>query len=103
MIKHIPYAEVLPWLFGGGKGKAAAEGEAAGEGVAAEPEPEVNVLPEPRAPFKGENPNYMGSVPRNELNKMAVGRKPGAGRQLQQLGQPIVYIPAEADVPPPRR
>ena len=55
--------------------------------------PEVNVVPEPRGEFAGENPNYMASVPRDELNRLAVAAKPGAGTQLQQLGKPIIYIP----------
>ena len=55
--------------------------------------PEVNVVPEPRGEFAGENPNYMASVPRDELNRLAVAAKPGAGTQLQQLGKPVIYIP----------
>jgi hypothetical protein len=63
----------------------------------------VTFVPEPRAPFAGEEPNYMASVPRSSLGKAAMSRKPGAGTQMQQLGQPIIYIPDEADYPGPRR
>ncbi len=63
----------------------------------------VSLIPEPRELFPGEDPNYMASVPRGKLGKMAVSRKPGAGAQMQQLGQPIIYIPDEADYPGPRR
>ena len=55
--------------------------------------PDVNVIPEPRGEFEGEVPNYMASVPRKELNDLALAAKPGAGKQLQQLGKPIIYIP----------
>jgi hypothetical protein len=58
--------------------------------------PEVNVVPEPRGEFEGEVPNYMASVPRDELNRLALAAKPGAGKQLQQLGKPIIYIPRGA-------
>lgn len=64
--------------------------------------PDITVLPEPRQPFAGENPGYMASVPREELNSLATTRKPGAGTQLQQLGKPILYIPNEAGYPGPR-
>jgi len=54
-------------------------------------------IPEPRPGFGGENEGYMASVPREELHDLARSRKPGAGKQLQQLGKPIIYIPKEAD------
>lgn len=60
------------------------------------------VVPEPRANFPGENPEYMASVKRNDLIKMAKTGKPGAGTQLQQLGKPVIYAPREAGYPPPR-
>jgi hypothetical protein len=53
----------------------------------------VAVLPEPRAPFEGETPNYMASVPRPKLERLALSGKPGAGTQLQQLGQRVIYAP----------
>jgi hypothetical protein len=59
-------------------------------------------VPEPREGFAGENPGYMASVPRGELGKMALTRKPGAAAHMQQLGRPIIYIPDEADLPPRR-
>jgi len=55
--------------------------------------PDVNVIPEPRGEFEGEVPNYMASVPREELNRLALAAKPGAGKQLQQLGKPVIYTP----------
>ena len=64
---------------------------------------DVTFVPEPRPTFTGEDPNYMASVPRNELGKMAVARKPGAAGQMQQLGKPIIYIPDEADFPGPAK
>lgn len=64
--------------------------------------PEVTVIPEPRATFPGETPNYMASVPREELSPLAMTRKPGAGTQMQQLGKPVIYTPAEAGFPGPR-
>lgn len=53
----------------------------------------TKLVPEPREEFPGEDPNYMASVPRNRLSSLAVRGKPGAGRQLQQLGEPIIYVP----------
>jgi hypothetical protein len=61
--------------------------------------PDITFVPEPRTPFTGENEGYMASVPRDELNDLASKRKPGAGKQLQQLGKPIIYIPSGAEVP----
>lgn len=61
----------------------------------------TSLIPEPRAPFAGENEGYMASVPRGTLSDLATSGKPGAGTQLQQLGQPIIYIPREADWPIP--
>jgi hypothetical protein len=61
----------------------------------------VAVLPEPRAPFEGETPNYMASVPRGKLTRLAIQGKPGAGTQLQQLGQPILYAPKGAGIESP--
>lgn len=55
--------------------------------------PGVNVIPEPRTPFDEEVPNYMASVPRNDLSKLAKAGKPGAGKQLQQLGKTVIYAP----------
>lgn len=69
----------------------------------ANPNAPITFVPEERPMFKGENPNYAASTPREELGPAAMRRKPGAARQMQQLGQPIIYIPGEADVPPPRR
>jgi hypothetical protein len=54
---------------------------------------DVNLIPEPREKFEGEVPNYMASVPRDELNRLALAAKPGAGKQLQQLGKPVIYLP----------
>lgn len=58
----------------------------------------ITVVPEPRAPFAGETPNYMASVPRDQLGNLALAGKPGAGTQLQQLGQPILYAPSGAGI-----
>ena len=61
----------------------------------------VRTLPEPRTPFEGENPKYMASVPRKNLRSLAAGGKPGAGTQLQQLGEKVIYAPT-AGFPAPR-
>lgn len=61
--------------------------------IGAPSDPGVTLFPEPRPEFEGETPNYMASVPRDELPDMAARGKPGAGRQLQQLGEPVLYIP----------
>jgi hypothetical protein len=61
----------------------------------------VAVLPEPRAPFEGETPNYMASVPRPKLERLALSGKPGAGAQLQQLGQHVVYAPRGSEIESP--
>lgn len=58
----------------------------------------ITVVPEPRAPFAGETPNYMASVPRDQLGNLALAGKPGAGTQLQQLGQPVLYAPSGAGI-----
>lgn len=58
----------------------------------------VTVVPEPRASFAGETPNYMASIPRDQLLKLAQGGKPGAGLQMQQLGQPVIYAPSGAGI-----
>jgi hypothetical protein len=60
----------------------------------------VAVVPEPRGLFPGEDPNYMASVPRARLNRLALSAKPGAGTQLQQLGQSIIYLPSGAGIEP---
>ncbi len=82
--------------------------EPIGAGSAAEgggqiSEPATSLIPEPRAPFPGENPNYAASIPREELEGLAKIGKPGAGTQLQQLGgvhgRPVLYIPREAEFP----
>lgn len=54
------------------------------------------VVPEPRPNFAGETEGYMGSVPRETLPDLAMSGKPGAGRQLQQLGEDILYSPRPA-------
>lgn len=61
--------------------------------IGAPEEPGVTLFPEPQARFEGETPNYMASVPRDELPEMAQRGKLGAGKQLQQLGAPILYTP----------
>ena len=61
----------------------------------------VRTVPEPRTPFEGENPKYMASVPRKNLRSLAAGGKPGAGTQLQQLGEKVIYAPP-AGFPAPR-
>lgn len=53
----------------------------------------VSVVPEPRSLFPGEQPNYEASVPRDELLGQAQQRKPGAAKQLQQIGKTILYKP----------
>lgn len=57
------------------------------------PEEGVTLVPEPRKPFEGEQPGLMGSVPREELSDLAQNRKPGAAKQLQQIGKKIIYQP----------
>jgi hypothetical protein len=61
----------------------------------------VAILPEPRAPFEGENEGFMASVPRARLGKLGVTGKPGAGTQLQQLGQHVVYAPRGSEIESP--
>jgi len=56
-------------------------------------------LPEPNEAVAPINPNYMGSVPRKELVGMGESRTPGAGTQLQQIGNRIIYTP-EPETPP---
>ncbi len=73
--------------------RAIAEG--AGSPATASP----TFVPEPRGDFTGENQGYMASVPRNELGRLALARKPGAAAQMQQLGRPIIYIPNGAELP----
>jgi hypothetical protein len=63
--------------------------------------PGVSVVPEPRAPFEGENPKYMASITRSRLQQLASQGKLGAGTQLQQLGKPLIYVPPEG-YPGPR-
>ena len=63
------------------------------EGVA--PGNRTSIIPEPRPQFEGENPKYMASVKRQKLQGLATGRKPGAGTQLQQLGETVLYAPGE--------
>lgn len=58
----------------------------------------ITVVPEPRPTFAGETPNYMASVPRGTLQDLALGAKPGAAKQLQQLGQQIIYAPSGAGI-----
>lgn len=66
---------------------------------AVSPDIEPTFVPEPRPEFPGEQPNYMASVPREELGGLAKTMKPGAAKQLQQLGKKIIYIPKGADYP----
>ena len=61
--------------------------------------PGVNIIPEPRGEFQGENTGYMASVPRKELNPLAMSAKPGAGKQLQNLGKIVLYAPPEEQIP----
>jgi hypothetical protein len=53
----------------------------------------VTVVPTPRPLFQGENPNYMPSVPRGTLQDLALAGKPGAAKQIQQLGGQILFAP----------
>ncbi len=69
-------------------GTDAAKAEAASRGGET-----IRVIPEPRAPFEGEKPGYMASVPRKSLRPLASSGKPGAGTQLQQLGERVIYTP----------
>jgi len=57
-------------------------------------------LPEPNEAVSPINPKYMGSVPRNELVGMGKSRTPGAGTQLQQIGNKVIYTPPEGFNPP---
>jgi hypothetical protein len=54
----------------------------------------VTVVPEPRALFPGETPNYMASVPRATLQDLALAGKPGAAKHVQQLGGQVIYAPS---------
>jgi hypothetical protein len=86
-----------PWHPGRGSAASINAEAAAAEGNRA------TVIPEPRTPFPGENPNYMASVEREgQLPELAGRGKPGAGTQLQQLGRPVLYEPKGAGYPPPR-
>ncbi len=89
----LPYGDLAGLIFSGsGKSEPAAPAEA--EGVAkAPPEDGVQVVPEPRKPFPGEQPGIMQSVPREELPEQAATGKPGAGTQLQNIGKKIIYQP----------
>ena len=58
----------------------------------------VSVLPEPRALFPGETPNYMASVPRGTLQDLALAGKPGAAKQIQQLGGQVLFAPPGAGI-----
>lgn len=58
----------------------------------------ITVVPEPRALFTGETPNYMASVPRGTLQDLALAGKPGAAKQIQQLGQQVLYAPSGAGI-----
>jgi hypothetical protein len=71
-------------------GTDAARAEAATQGGGT-----IRVIPEPREPFEGEKPGYMASVPRKTLRPLASSAKPGAGAQLQQLGEKVIYAPRE--------
>lgn len=77
-------------------GTDAAKAEAASRGGQT-----IRVIPEPREPFEGEKPGYMASVPRKSLRPLASSGKPGAGTQLQQLGERVIYSPATG-YPEPR-
>lgn len=57
-------------------------------------------LPEPNEAVSPINPKYMGSVPRNELVGMGKSGTPGAGTQLQQIGNKVIYTPPEGFNPP---
>lgn len=61
----------------------------------------VTVFPEPNKLFPGQNENYAASIPRNELEDLALAGKPGAGKQLQQLGKSILYTPKGAGIETP--
>lgn len=63
----------------------------------------VTHIPIPRREFPGETPNYMASVPRTELERLAKTGKPGAGTQIQQLGGKVLYVPEEGYAPPRSR
>jgi hypothetical protein len=60
---------------------------------AASPTSGVSVFPEPRPPVGGEDPNYMASVPRDELAGLAAAGKPGAAEHLRNLGRTVIYVP----------
>jgi len=64
--------------------------------------PGVTIAPNPRTPFDEEVPNYMASIPREQLSKLAKTGKPGAGKQLQQLGKTVIYVPPNG-YPGPRK
>lgn len=59
-------------------------------------EEDVLKLPVPKGP---EN-KYVGSIPREELKPMAEKGVEGAGRQIQNLGKPIIYTPETGYAPP---
>lgn len=57
-------------------------------------------LPVPNEALPPINPKYMASVPRASLMGMGESRTPGAGTQLGQIGNKIVYLPEGGYAPP---
>lgn len=62
----------------------------------------ITRLPEPNAPGPGINPANMASVPRDSLLDLARSGTPGAGKQLQQIGERPLYEPRGTGYPAPR-
>lgn len=57
-------------------------------------------LPVPNEAAPPVNPKYMASVPRRALMGMGESGTPGAGTQLQQIGNKVLYIPEGGYAPP---
>jgi hypothetical protein len=67
----------------------------------APPKGQVIRLPEPNQAVPPINPKYMASVPRRQLVGLGKSGTPGAGTQLQQIGNKVIYTPPEG-YPGPR-
>lgn len=52
-------------------------------------------LPVPREPLPGENPAYMASTKRNRLLNLSRQGRPGAGDQLRNIGNTVLYTPEQ--------
>ncbi len=76
-------------------GSMAPATEGGGSGLP-EPGPGVQYYPEPMA---GPPNEYVGSIPRPEVDQMAQRRVPGAIEHMVKLGKPSIVIPREGELP----